>query len=227
MAVSKYIQINNTVGLKVPTASGGTTLGTGTAGQVLTSGGSNGVYWATPDSGGSAVTLNGSSTKNASFYAPTAAGTSGQFLKSNGANKAPTWVAQSVYHSTIAQDSDLFVTTTANQKTYTVTQYHPGAIYNVYVNGFKIPNEEYSVSSSGVVTMQNPPELANQEVEVTATYIAESLAQGEAVNTSYMTWCRQTTAPTNINCMWVDTSVSPNKVKFYNGSAWESLNSWQ
>lgn len=44
--------------------------------------------------GGTAVTLNGTSksANTASFYAPTASGTSGQFLKSAGANKSPTWV---------------------------------------------------------------------------------------------------------------------------------------
>ena len=36
------------------------------------------------------ITLNGSSTTSPSFYAPTSAGTSGQYLKSNGSS-APTW----------------------------------------------------------------------------------------------------------------------------------------
>lgn len=38
------------------------------------------------------ITLNGSSTTSASFYAPTSAGTSGYYLKSNGSG-APTWTA--------------------------------------------------------------------------------------------------------------------------------------
>ena len=41
------------------------------------------------------VTLNGSATTNPSFYAPVLEGTSGQILKSNGSNSAPTWVNQS------------------------------------------------------------------------------------------------------------------------------------
>ena len=41
---------------------------------------------------GSAVTLNGTSTTSASFYAPTGAGTSGQYLKSSGSG-APSWSA--------------------------------------------------------------------------------------------------------------------------------------
>jgi len=48
--------------------------------------------------GGTAVTLNGSSkaSSTASFYAPTASGTSGQYLKSNGANSAPTWATLTI-----------------------------------------------------------------------------------------------------------------------------------
>lgn len=44
--------------------------------------------------GGTNVTLNGTSKSatTASFYAPTTAGSSGQFLKSAGANASPTWV---------------------------------------------------------------------------------------------------------------------------------------
>lgn len=41
--------------------------------------------------GSSSVTLNGSSTASPSFYAPTDPGNSGQILRSNGANNAPTW----------------------------------------------------------------------------------------------------------------------------------------
>ena len=41
------------------------------------------------------ITLNGSSTTSPSFYAPTSAGTSGYYLKSNGSG-APTWAALSI-----------------------------------------------------------------------------------------------------------------------------------
>ena len=41
----------------------------------------------------SRVTLNGSAEVNASFYAPTTSGTSGQLAVSSGANSAPTWVS--------------------------------------------------------------------------------------------------------------------------------------
>lgn len=39
------------------------------------------------------ITLNGTATKDPSFFAPTGAGTAGQVLTSNGAGKAPTWQA--------------------------------------------------------------------------------------------------------------------------------------
>lgn len=47
--------------------------------------------------GGTSLTLNGTSKSaaTASIYAPTATGTAGYILKSNGANSAPTWIAQS------------------------------------------------------------------------------------------------------------------------------------
>ena len=38
------------------------------------------------------ITLNGESVQAPSFYAPTTAGTSGYYLKSNGVSSAPTWV---------------------------------------------------------------------------------------------------------------------------------------
>lgn len=80
--------------------------GAGTAGQYLkSSGGTSAPVWETFSkstvglgnvdnstyAGGTAVTLNGTSkaSSTASFYAPTAAGTAGQFLKSSGS--APTW----------------------------------------------------------------------------------------------------------------------------------------
>lgn len=39
------------------------------------------------------ITLNGTAVKSTSIYAPTTSGTAGQYLKSNGSGKAPTWVA--------------------------------------------------------------------------------------------------------------------------------------
>ena len=38
-------------------------------------------------------TVNGSTTPNKAIYAPTSSGSSGQYLKSNGSNSAPTWVS--------------------------------------------------------------------------------------------------------------------------------------
>ena len=48
-----------------------------------------------PYAGGTSVTLNGTAKSglSASFYAPTASGTSGQILQSGGANTAPSWIS--------------------------------------------------------------------------------------------------------------------------------------
>ncbi len=64
--------------------------------------------------GGTAVTLNGESkaASTASFYSPTSAGTSGQYLKSNGSG-APTW-------ADLPADSDTKVTQTKTTDIYTL-----------------------------------------------------------------------------------------------------------
>lgn len=51
----------------------------------------DGTSWVLNTSIGSEVKLNGTTTATADFYAPTTSGTAGQYLKSNGANNAPTW----------------------------------------------------------------------------------------------------------------------------------------
>ena len=47
--------------------------------------------------------LNGTETNTPSFYAPTTAGTSGQVLKSNGSNSAPTWTTLTVTDEKVKQ----------------------------------------------------------------------------------------------------------------------------
>lgn len=69
----------------------------GTAADVAVKGLGSLAYSSATYAGGTAVTLNGASKagSTASFFAPTTAGTSGQFLKSNGSG-APTWTSISV-----------------------------------------------------------------------------------------------------------------------------------
>ena len=87
--------------IKAPTSSGGSTYGPGTSGQVLKSNGSS-VYWATDN--------------NNTYYAPTTAGTAGQFLKAVGGTSAPTW--NNIYYSDIKP---------AIKKTYASTSYYATA----------------------------------------------------------------------------------------------------
>ena len=87
--------------IKAPTTSGGSTYGPGTSGQVLKSNGSS-VYWATDN--------------NNTYYAPTTAGTAGQFLKAVGGTSAPTW--NNIYYSDIKP---------AIKKTYASTSYYATA----------------------------------------------------------------------------------------------------
>lgn len=87
--------------IKAPTSSGGSTYGPGTNGQVLKSNGSS-VYWAADN--------------NNTYYAPTTAGTAGQFLKAVGGTSMPTW--NNIYYSDIKP---------AIKKTYASTSYYATA----------------------------------------------------------------------------------------------------
>ncbi len=81
-------------------------------------------YWSKPRlqlcneyAGGTAVTLNGTSkaASTASFYAPTASGTSGQFLKSAGANASPTWETVTIPTKSSWNYDDMYVKYSASQ----------------------------------------------------------------------------------------------------------------
>lgn len=67
--------------------------------------------------GGTAVTLNGTSKSatTASFYAPTSSGTSGQFLKSAGANASPTWETVTIPTKSSWNYDDMYVKYSASQ----------------------------------------------------------------------------------------------------------------
>lgn len=123
--------------------------------------------------------------------------------------------------------SQLFVTTTANQANYTLSNFIDNAVYHVYVNGFKIPSSEYTVSSSGVVTLDNPPELANQEVEIVANYTSYVTTDSSINNSSYLNYYRQATAPSNTNALWLDTSATTSSSSFtpklYDGGKWNAI----
>lgn len=123
--------------------------------------------------------------------------------------------------------SQLFVTTTANQANYTLSNFVDNAVYHVYVNGFKIPSSEYTVSSSGVVTLANPPELANQEVEIVANYTSYVTTDSSINNSSYLNYYRQATAPSNTNALWLDTSTTTSSSSFtpklYDGGKWNAI----
>ena len=67
--------------------------------------------------GGTKVTLNGTNkgASDASFYAPTSYGSSGQFLKSAGANAAPTWETVTIPTKESWNYDDVYVKYTATQ----------------------------------------------------------------------------------------------------------------
>lgn len=126
--------------------------------------------------GGTNVTLNGSgkSGSTASFYAPTSAGTSGYGLMSQGSGE-PVWKPLSFTFGKTKVVSQDFITTSTYQTKYqlSTSNYKSSAIYNVYVNGFEIPRSQWSISSTGLITLTNGPELKNTPVEIVGIYIDE------------------------------------------------------
>ena len=68
--------------------------------------------------GGTKVTLNGTNkgASDASFYAPTSYGSSGQFLKSAGANASPTWETVTIPTKASWNYDDMYVKYTINQQ---------------------------------------------------------------------------------------------------------------
>ena len=97
--------------IKAPTTSNGTTFNAGSNGQVLKSNGTS-VYWSNLPQ----INNTQDYTSNSTYYAPTSAGTSGQFLKATGGTSAPTW--SNLYCSDIKP---------AIKKTYASTSYYATA----------------------------------------------------------------------------------------------------
>ena len=68
-------------------------------------------------------------------------------------------------------------------------------------------------------------------LETELTSIKNSISSGSGsgtVPTNVITFVESTTAPTGkIGVIWYDSSTTKRKVKIWNGSTWEVLNSWQ
>ncbi len=102
------------------------------------------------------ITLNGAATKTPSFYAPTAAGTSGQYLKSNGTG-APTWAAlPTILKKYTAQNTAL--TASGGAFTWTIAQATHGVTAPVTVQVYEVASgamvmTDVTVASNGNVTI--------------------------------------------------------------------------
>ena len=123
----------------------------------IANGGTNST--ATPTAGGAVY---GTGTA----YAITAAGTTGQFLTSNGAS-APTWATPS---STYTRTS---FTATAGQTVFTVT--YTVGLAEVYLNGVLLNSTDYTASSGTSITLATAAAL-NDIVEVIAFTSASVLS---------------------------------------------------
>ena len=97
-----------------------------------------------------AITLNGSSTTSASFYAPTSAGTANQILISGGANTAPTWkaTASGAAYATSSNGALTF-------GTLPVAQGGTGLTTTTYVNAVVIGNSTTATNAMQTIRTGN------------------------------------------------------------------------
>ena len=102
------------------------------------------------------ITLNGTATKTPSFYAPTTAGTNGQYLKSNGTG-APTWATlPTILKKYTAQNTAL--TASGGAFTWTIAAATHGVTTPVTVQVYEVASgamvmTDVTVASNGNVTI--------------------------------------------------------------------------
>ena len=116
--------------------------------------------------GGTAVTLNGSSkaASTASFYAPTGAGTNGQYLKSNGSG-APSWTNFPTIPSISLNGS-----TTTTPSFYAPTSYGTSGYYLKANGSGSAPTwTQLELNMSDVATISVEPISANKQSSCTIT----------------------------------------------------------
>lgn len=102
------------------------------------------------------ITLNGTATKTPSFYAPTAAGTNGQYLVSSGTG-APTWQALPAGLKKYT-DQNTALTASGGAFTWTIAQATHGVIAPVTVQVYEVASgamvmTDVTVASNGNVTI--------------------------------------------------------------------------
>lgn len=139
----------------VRSISAGSTNGTisvntnGTSTDIAVKGLGSNAYNSTTYAGGTKVTLNGSSKggSTAAFYAPTAHGTPGQILKSDGSGKAPIWVDG----ANLVAPKKITLVATAEQTSFNIPFEYDSLSSNltVYFNGILMKEtDNYTVDTT-------------------------------------------------------------------------------
>ena len=159
--------------------------------------------------GGTSLTLNGTSkaAATASIYAPTASGTSGYILKSNGANSAPTWIAQNTISAGYASSASKIGSVTvgnSNQPIY-LNGGAPSAA-NAYAGGTSLTLNGTS-KSAATASIYAPTAtgtagyiLKSNGANSAPTWIAQSALNGSNVGSS--------SCPVYINAAGQPTQIS-------------------
>ena len=116
------------------------------------------------------ITLNGTATKNPSFYAPTGAGTSGQVLTSNGSG-APTWKDAPVVVEDVVHDTEI----AAGVYEWEIAGLsgYIAQIVQVYLNDELIVCDVRNNGIAVTVTINNDSAIAANTLKAKIVYMAE------------------------------------------------------
>lgn len=116
------------------------------------------------------ITLNGTATKNPSFYAPAAAGTSGQVLTSNGSG-APSWKKAPVFVENVAYDMEIV----AGGYEWQIPGYsgYIAQIVQVYLNDELIVCDVQNSGTDVIIVINNDSAIAANTLRAKIVYMAE------------------------------------------------------
>lgn len=116
------------------------------------------------------ITLNGTATKNPSFYAPADAGTSGQVLTSNGSG-APSWKKAPVFVENVAYDMEIG----AGGYEWQIPGYggYIAQIVQVYLNDELIVCDVQNSGTDVIIVINNDSAIAANTLRAKIVYMAE------------------------------------------------------
>ena len=117
------------------------------------------------------------------------------------------------------------------QRTFRVEGFElqEGDVLDFYVNGFKVPYGEVSVDiPTNTIILVNAPEVVGTEVEAV---VRKPYASNEEISlidiNRKLGFYKQSVEPQDRDAIWIDTSIVPYVLRFFNGQVWEGMNTFQ